>query len=177
VDERPSPRPRPRPAARPRPTPSSGGTPPPARLQLSALPPDTLAAAQARFAPDRRYTALAAGAAFGALVAALITGDAGGWLMLGVAVVLLLGYVGSDLVFSPRLVASADGLVVKSPMTRARLSWDEVHEVRAATRIRRGLRNTTLEVDAGPVLAVFSRRALGADPVAAAELVEAFRPR
>jgi hypothetical protein len=107
----------------------------------------------------------------------LITGDAGGRLMFGVAAVILLGYVGSDLIFSPRLVASADGLVVKSPLTRARLSWDEVREVRATTRIRRGLRNTTLEVDAGAVLAVFSRRALGAEPVEVAELVEAFRPR
>jgi hypothetical protein len=91
--------------------------------------------------------------------------------------VILLGYVASDLIFSPRLTASAEGVVVKSPMTRARLSWDDVHEVRAETRIRHGLRNTTLEVDAGPVLAVLSRRALGADPVEVAELVEAFRPR
>jgi hypothetical protein len=107
----------------------------------------------------------------------LITQDAGGRLLLGLAVVILLGYVGCDLVFSPRLTASADGIVVNSPMTRARLSWDDVDEVRAETRIRRGLRNTTLEVDAGSVLAVFSRRALGADPVHVAELVQAFRPR
>jgi PH (Pleckstrin Homology) domain-containing protein len=141
------------------------------------LPPDTLAPAQARFVPDRRYTALAAGGAFGALIAVLVTDDAGGRLLLVLAVVVLLGYVASDLFFSPRLVASAEGVVVNSPMTRARLSWDEVHEVRAETRIRRGLRNTTLEVDAGPVLVVLSRRALGADPVDVAELVEAFRPR
>jgi hypothetical protein len=152
-------------------------TPPQARLHLPSLPPDTLTPAQARFVPDRRYTALAAGGAFGALVAVLVTSDAGGRLLLGLAVVLLLGYVGSDLIFSPRLVASADGVVVNSPITRARLSWDEVQEVRAETRVRRGLRNTTLEVDAGPVLVVLSRRALGADPVEVAELVEAFRPR
>lgn len=173
MDERPSPRPKPRPAARP--APPRPATP--ARVELPSLPPDTLAPAQARFLPDRRYTALAAGGSFGALIATLITGDAGGRLMLGLATVILLAYVGSDLIFSPRLVASADGLIVNSPMTRARLSWAEVNEVRAPTRIRRGLRNTTLEVDAGPVLAVLSRRALGADPVEVAELVEAFRPR
>ncbi|MDT4913761.1 MAG: hypothetical protein QOC66_2889 [Pseudonocardiales bacterium] len=150
---------------------------PPAAPILPPLPPDTLAPAQARFVPDRRYTALAAGGAFGASVAVLMTSDAGGRLLLLLAVVLLLGYVASDLIFSPRLVASAEGVVVNSPMTRARLSWDDVQEVRAETRIRHGLRNTTLEVDAGPVLAVLSRRALGADPVDAADLVEAFRPR
>ncbi len=73
--------------------------------------------------------------------------------------------------------ASTDGIVVNSPLTRVRLSWDEVDAVRAETRIRHGLRNTTLEVDAGAVLVVLSRRALGADPVEVAELVEAFRPR
>jgi hypothetical protein len=173
VDEQLPPRPRPRPSPRPRPA-ESPLTPP---LELPALPADTLAPAQARFVPDRRYTALAAGGAFGALLALLVTDDAGGRLLLVLAVVVLLGYVGCDLIFSPRLVASADGVVVNSPMTRARLSWDEVQEVRAETRIRRGLRNTTLEVDAGPVLAVLSKRALGADPVDVAELVEAFRPR
>jgi hypothetical protein len=162
VDERP--RPKPGPARRPLPA-------------LPALPPDTLAPAQARFVPDRRYTALAAGGAFGALMAVLITDDAGGRLLLVLAVVILLGYVGCDLVFSPRLIASADGVVVNSPMTRARLSWADVQEVRAETRIRHGVRNTTLEVDGGAVLAVLSRRALGADPVEVAELVEAFRPR
>jgi hypothetical protein len=176
VDERPHPRPKPRPAPGPRPAPAERENPP-ARLELPSLPPDTLAPAQARFVPDRRYTALAAGGAFGGLIAVLVTGDAGARLMLGVAVIILLVYVGSDLIFSPRLVASADGLVVNSPLTRARLSWDEVHQVRAETRFRFGGRSTALEVDAGQVLVVFSRRALGAHPVEAAELVEAFRPR
>jgi hypothetical protein len=130
-----------------------------------------------RFVPDRRYTALAAGGALGALLAVLLAVDAGGRLLFGLAAVILLVYVVSDLVFSPRLAASAAGVVINSPMTRARLSWDDVQEVRADTRIRHGLRSTTLEIDAGPVLAVLSRRALGAEPVDVAALVEAFRPQ
>jgi hypothetical protein len=89
---------------------------------------------------------------------------------------MLVGYVVADLVFSPRLVASVDGLVVNAPLCRARLSWAEIEDIRAETRFRYGVRSTTLEVDAGGLLAVFSRRALGTDPVAAADLVSAFRP-
>jgi hypothetical protein len=126
--------------------------------------------------PDRRYTAVAAAGAVGALVAALLTADAAGRLLFAVGVVLLVGYVASDVVFSPRLVASSSGIVIKAPLLRARLSWDEVEAVRAETRFRRGLRSTTLEVDGGSVLAVFSRRALGAEPAEAAALIEAFRP-
>jgi PH (Pleckstrin Homology) domain-containing protein len=150
---------------------------PGSRLDLPPGVPDAGAGAQARFVPDRRYTAIAAAGALGAALAVLISDDAGGRLLLGIAAVLLLGYVVSDLFFSPRLVASASGLVINAPLTRARLSWDEVHDVRADTRIRHGLRSTTLEIDAGSVLAVLSRRALGAEPVDAAQLIEAFRPQ
>jgi hypothetical protein len=85
--------------------------------------------------------------------------------------------VASDLVFSPRITASRAGVVINAPWTRATLTWDQIEDVRAETRFRRGLRSTTLEIDAGQVLAVFSRRALGAEPVQAAALIEAFRPR
>jgi hypothetical protein len=131
---------------------------------------------EARFTPDRRLTALAGGGAFGALLVVLSTDDSDGRLLAAVAGVLLLGYVVCDLVFSPRLVASVDGVVVRSPLTRARLRWDEIEEVRADTRYHLGMRNTLLEIDAGATLAVLSRRALGVDPVEAAELLEAFRP-
>ena len=80
-----------------------------------------------------------------------------------------------DLVFSPRLEADADGLTIRSPSTRARLAWHEIETVRADVRRRRGLRSTTLEVDAGAVLVVFSRRALGEDPERAAELIAEVR--
>jgi hypothetical protein len=132
---------------------------------------------EARFAPDRRYTAVAGGGAIGALLALLSTGDAAGRLLFGVAAVLLAGYVAADLVFAPRLVATPVGLVINAPLTRARLSWADVDDVRAETRFRHGLRSTTLEIEAGPLLAVFSKRSLGMEPLEAAALVSAFRPR
>jgi hypothetical protein len=132
---------------------------------------------EARFVPDRRYTALAAAGTLGGALAFVLSADSPGRLLSALVVVVLLAYVVSDLVFSPRLVASAAGLVINSPLTRARLRWDEVDDVRADTRIRHGLRSTTLEIDAGPVLAVLSRRALGAEPAEVADVVEAFRPR
>lgn len=134
-------------------------------------------APEARFVPDRRYTALAGGGALIALLVALVTTDPPGRLLTLLAALVLALYVVSDLVFSPRLVASATGLVVRSPFTRARLPWADVEDVRADTRLRHGLRSTTLEIDAGAVLVVLSKRALGADPEEAAELVRAFRPR
>jgi hypothetical protein len=176
VDNLPSPgsdeRPAPRPGPRPQP-------PPPSRSALNLPPvgPDPASPPEVRFVPDRRYTALAAGGALGGIAAIVVTGDTAGRLLFAVAVLLLVSYVVADLVFSPRLVASGTGVVINSPFTRARLGWDEVDDVRAETRFRRGLRSTTLEIDAGAVLAVFSRRALGTEPVQAAALIEAVRPR
>jgi hypothetical protein len=129
-----------------------------------------------RFVPDRRYTALAAGGALAGLVAALLSSDPPGRVLFGTAVVVLLGYVFADLVFSPRLTASKTGIVINAPLTRARLGWDEVDAVRAETRFRRGLRSTALEIEAGELLAVFSRRVLGVEPAEAAARIEAFRP-
>jgi Bacterial PH domain len=106
----------------------------------------------------------------------LITDDAGGRLLAVLAAVVLLGYVVSDLVFSPRVVASPEGIVVNAPLTRARLSWSDIEGVRADDRIRLGLRSTTLEIDAGSTLAVLSRRAIGMNPESAADLILAFRP-
>lgn len=128
------------------------------------------------FRPDRRYTLLALGGTLIALVLIAVLRDPPGRVLAAVAAAILLIYAASDVLFSPRLAASAAGLVVRSPLLRAELSWDEVEDVRADTRVRYGLRSTTLEVDAGAVLAVFSRRALGADPADAAALVRACRP-
>ncbi len=161
------------PPRRPRPGPRPGPRPP------RPDPPHPSAAEQrpeARFVPDRRYTAAAAGGAAGALIAVLITGDVGGRLLAGFAAALLLAYVVTDLVFSPRVVASAAGVVIKSPLLRTRLTWAEIEDVRPDTRLRFGLRATTLEIDAGSTLAVLSRRAIGADPLWAADLILAFRP-
>jgi hypothetical protein len=131
----------------------------------------------ATFTPDRRYTALALLGVLIAVVLLVLTDDLAGRLLAGVAALVLAIYAVSDLVFSPRLVASGEGLVVRSPLTRARLPWSAIEDVRADRRARFGLRSTTLEIDAGPVLAVLSRRALGSDPQDAAELINAFRPR
>jgi hypothetical protein len=155
VDDRPEPPPRPGEA--------SGGT-------FGSVRPET------RLVPDRRYTLLAALGAVVALGALVLSHDLPGRVLAGVAVVVLLGYVASDLLFSPRLVVSGDGLVVNAPTLRARLRWSEVVEVRADSRQRLGLRSTNLEVDAGHTLAVFSKRAIGMDPGAAAQLIRAYRP-
>ncbi|MGI8677920.1 MAG: PH domain-containing protein [Jatrophihabitans sp.] len=130
----------------------------------------------ARFAPDRRYTAAAAAGAIIAALLVVLATDAPSRLMAGVACVVLILYAASDLVFSPRLTVTPAGLVIHSPLTRARLVWDEVESVHADSRVRLGLRSTTLEVDAGATFAVFSRRALGADPEDAAGLIRTFRP-
>lgn len=127
--------------------------------------------------PDRRYTAFAIGGAVGALAALVVTDDSAGRILFAIAAAVLAAYVASDLVFSPRITASSAGIVIRAPLTRASLRWDDVNEVRAETRFRRGLRSTTLEIEAGAVLAVFSQRALGADPVQAAALIDSYRPR
>ncbi len=128
------------------------------------------------FRPDRRFTVLSAAGAAVALVLVLVLNDRPGRVLAGVAVAVLVAYAASDLLFSPRLSASSDGLVVRSPLLRVRLGWPEVEDIRADSRVRYGLRSTTLEIDAGAVLAVFSRRAIGADPEEAAALVRACRP-
>jgi hypothetical protein len=131
----------------------------------------------ARFSPDRRVTAAAAAGAVVAVLVALVTGDRVGQVLALTAAVLLLISVASDLLFAPRLVATGTGLVIRSPFTRASLEWDRIEAVEVVTRMRLGLRNTALVVDAGEVLEEFTRRTLGATPEDALDVVLAFRPR
>ena len=131
---------------------------------------------EARFVPDRRYTALAAGGLLVALGFVLVAGDPAGRLLAAVAAGVLVAYLVADLVFSPRLLVTAAGIAVNSPLLRTRLPWAQIEDVRADVRQRMGLRSTTLEIDAGPTLAAFSRRAIGTDPEAAAALITALRP-
>jgi Bacterial PH domain len=130
-----------------------------------------------RFGPDLRLSALIFVAAMGALVLAVMTGDAPGRLIFGLAALVLAAYAVGDVIFWPRLVADQAGLRIRTPMTRADVAWADVEGVDADVRSRYGLRSTTLEIDAGPTLVVFSRRALGADPETVQNLVRALDPR
>lgn len=134
-------------------------------------------AACARFGPDRRLTAALGAAGLGACYAAWSTPLAPGQLLLALAAVVLTGYAATDLIFTPRLSATPDGIVVNSPLARARLGWADIDTIRADSHSRHGIRTTTLEIDAGDRLIVLSRRALGAAPDSVAELIRAFDPR
>lgn len=126
--------------------------------------------------PDRRYTGVAVLGLIVAVGLAVLAGDAPGRLFAAVAAAFLAAYVVGDVLFSPRLVVSAEGVVVNAPLLRVRLAWSEIEDVRVDVRPRLGLRAATLEIDAGTTLAVLSRRAIGTDPEAAAGLIGAFRP-
>ena len=132
---------------------------------------------QARFAPDRRYTAAAGAGFLIALGTAVFTSDQDGRLLAAVAAVMLAVAAVSDLVFSPRLEGSVDGVVIRSPFTRVVLRWDEIDSIEVVSRMRLGLRNSALEIDAGAVLAEFSRRSISAAPDEARDLLLSFRPR
>jgi hypothetical protein len=129
-----------------------------------------------RFGPDHRLTALTGLLCVLAVGAAALTGDPAGRLLFAGAAAVLLGYALIDLLCWPRLAADAHGLELRTPFTHLRLPWEQVDDVRADVRDRLGLRSRTLEIDAGPHLVVFSRRALGADPEQVAALVRACRP-
>jgi hypothetical protein len=136
---------------------------------------DRLAAAR-HFGPDRRLTAAYSGAVVVALGATALTADAAGRILFGIAAIILAGYAATDLVYSPRLVASADGLTIHTPTLTGQFPWSAVHAVRADSRQRAGLRLVTLEIDVADSLAVFSRRALGTDPETAARQIRLVRP-
>jgi hypothetical protein len=127
-----------------------------------------------RFDPDPRFTTIAAVALAAAVGGGLLVGDAPGRVLLGTAAVVLGAYVFADLLFRPRLVVSPAGVVINSPLTRVRLAWPQIEAVRTDVRLRLGLRSTTLEIDAGETLAVFSRRTLGRDPAEAAEVIRRY---
>lgn len=135
---------------------------------------DIARAPACRFGPDRRLTLLCAGAGLVAAALVALPGDAAGRMLAGAAAVLLAGYAVTDLVFWPRLVATGEGLRIRTPTVRATLPWSEVTAVRVDERIHLGLPSRTLEIDAGTLLVVFGRRTLGADPRDVAGLLAAF---
>lgn len=130
-----------------------------------------------RFGPDRRLTAAVGAAAVILAVIAALTSDPAGRLLLALAALLLAAYTVSDLIFSPRITATRETVVLKAPFARATLAWADIDAIGADVRSRYGVRTSALEIDAGAVLALFSRRALGTDPAAAAGLLRALDPR
>jgi hypothetical protein len=139
-------------------------------------PDPNLRATVLRFGPNRALTAAEGAGAVVVLLAAIFTTDAAGRLLL-IGVALILGaYAVTDLVFNPRILASAQGLRLHAPFARASLTWSQVDSIEADSRQRLGLRSSALEVDAGELLAQFSRRALGIDPAAAAAQLHAVAP-
>ena len=130
-----------------------------------------------RFGPQPWQTGLIASAAVGAAFGAIITSDGRGRLLLIIAGVLLGGYALTDVLFRPRISATADGLAIRAPGGSARLAWTDVERLHAEGRLRLGLRSVTLEIETETGLFVFSRRALGVDPETAADLLAAMDPR
>jgi hypothetical protein len=112
-----------------------------------------------------------------AVAFAVLYGDGAGRVLAGIAAALLGGYALTDIAFWPRLVASGSGLTIRTPTVRTTLPWTEVDVVRIDERSRLGLMSRTLEIEAGALLVVFSRRALGDDPRTVADLIDAFRLR
>lgn len=115
-------------------------------------------------------TPIAASAALAGLGAALVAALAAGWvdgpgtaLVVVAALVLLVG-AGLTALRRPRLVAVADGIVVRGLwFSTTTLDWGEV-TISAQDRLRLGAQVVTLEFEAGDRLIVLGRWDLGADP-------------
>jgi hypothetical protein len=130
----------------------------------------------ARFGPSRPMTALIGFAALLAIVEAFVSHDRAGRLLLAVAAVVLGAIAVTDLVFSPRLIASRSGLTIYAPTLRTRLSWPEVDALRVDERSRLGLASRALEIEAGDVLVVLGKRGLGRDPREVLDVISIYRP-
>jgi Bacterial PH domain len=128
------------------------------------------------FGPSTGLTAscLIGGLLLGVLAA--FDGDSAGRLLVGLAALLLITLGCYDAVVSPRLVASAKGLTVRTAGLRAELPWTAVEDLRLDERSRLGLASRTLEIDAGVALVVLGRHSLGREPREVFDLVSAFRP-
>jgi hypothetical protein len=127
------------------------------------------------FGPSRGLAlACLGGGAILALVA-IFGVDSGGGLLLGLAALLLLALGGYDTFLTPRLVASAQGLRIRTAGVRVDLEWDRIASVRYDERARLGLSSRTLEIDDGESLVVLGRHSLGREPRDAYDLIRAVR--
>jgi hypothetical protein len=112
---------------------------------------------------------------------ALVVLDAPGRLLVGTGALLLLVLGARDAVARPRLVADAEGIVVRTLAGRQQLPWSGLR-VRVRETRRLGMRSRTLELDssAGPhddgLLVVLGRRDLGTDPAEVARALHALDP-
>lgn len=118
----------------------------------------------------------AAAAAAGVLALAVVFMDAGGRVLVGAAVVVLLAVVARDLVLRPRLRTDSSGVTVRTIVGTRSIPWAALRTRVRATR-RLGTRSRALELEDvrdDAVLLVLGRRDLGTDPdVVAAALADA----
>jgi hypothetical protein len=118
-------------------------------------------------------------AVLGGLILLLLAllADPAGRLLLGVAALGLLTVAGADLLLRPRLAADLTGVQVRTLATRKRLPWSAVQRVDVDEHTRHGLTSRTLELEAGELLVVLSKRTLGADPRDVADALARIRYR
>ena len=117
----------------------------------------------ARWSPRPAETALAILAGLVVLLLAVVA-DTAGRLLLGVAAAGLLTVGAADLLLRPRLAADRAGVQVRTLASRHRLPWSTIQRVDVDEHTRYGLTSRTLELEAGELLVVLSKRTLGADP-------------
>lgn len=136
-----------------------------------------------RVAPGVRLLKVASALVLGlvALASVVAWHDPRRALVAGAAAVGVAAFAGRDLIAPVRLAADQNGLtVIHGYAGHARLPWPAVESVRVAQHSRYGLRSTSLEIDAGESVHVFSPSDLGTplDEVAAAlnELRDAAGP-
>jgi len=117
----------------------------------------------AQWSPRPVETAVAILAGLVILLLALLA-DPGGRLLLGVAALGLLAVGAADVLLRPRLAADRAGIRVRTLASRHHLPWSAIGRVEVDEHTRYGLTSRTLELEAGELFVVLSKRTLGADP-------------
>ena len=118
---------------------------------------------RAQWSPRPVETAMAILAGLVVLLLAVLA-DPAGRLLLGIAALGLLGLGTADLALRPRLTADRAGVQVRTLASRHRLPWSTIGRIDVDEHTRYGLTSRTLELEAGELLVVLGKRALGADP-------------